>query len=1232
MAYFAALIVLPAARALEPALAAAGLAAGAAFLLVAWRRRQGLGLAAALIVIAASAATWVAAGRISSMPTRWTEIADRQVQRGVEDLRVAVRQARERARAAVEEFTAATSPDRGWPDGPSSQESRPALFRALADARSGRADALFVLGPTGELLAWTGRHQGPLPETVQTATGDLAFAEGPLFDYLYVIGAAPGGARVVAAVLLETDPALADRELPSVASAVRERTGARPRFGAGPGPPGAPWRLGPAGAEVVHAVLEVAPPAQWRAAAIQRAQVLSVALAALVLALALIAWLRAGPPQGLAARAGPALALGLALAVAPRPGGHPGSIFNPAMFFIAVGDGVTLWGVLALALTVAVLSAVYGGVRDRPGAALAAALAVAAAFAAGTWLVGQSTSDELFRAGGPLWWGLQVPTCALLAAVAAAVLPRPRAGAPKEGGAGLWLTAGLILGATLGIGVVLARRPWEGPEPALALAWVAPAYLVARATRSFRPGGLRRWLAAVALAGTALLPQLWLGAEAARVRGAAEDVDRLATADDPYLDFVMRRFAIEVRQRRERGEDGAALLYRAWVGSGLAAEGYPVRMALWTPDGSVAERLDVTDYQADPEAGAHVIADLVASARESDATVALSAPTAAVRHARAVPLGAGWTASALVLPRRSLAAEGLAAAALAARPVSPSAPVLTLTESTTAAAVDGIIWARSAAGVRGEGEVRLGERLYHAHVEIDLDPPLVRAARGVLLLVVDLAALALLWALAHALAGSVGPPLAPWLPAPGSFRSRVTLALFLFFLAPTLAFGAVAYRALAGTAEREAEAVVVRASAQATEVFAAAGGNLQAVASLVGLDVLRYVDGELYTSSRPELVGLGVHDAWLPPAAHLALEQREALALDRGGRLLGRRAVAAFRRLPPAGVLGVLALPGGAAATRREELTDMLVFAVLVGAVLSLALSLVAGRALARPIGELSRASSAVGAGRLRVRLPADRRDEFGDLYRSINRMTRRLRRARARELRSARVLAWGEMARQVAHEIKNPLTPIRLSVQHVRRAYRDGRDDFEEILEGNVEQVLHEIDRLSEIARAFARYGGPAESGPALEPVAVAAVARDVQALYASGDRGLTVRVHSEGDAPPAAARDAELREVLVNLFENARAALPDDGAVDVRVRAEDGGVTLEVTDAGEGIPADVLPSVFDPHFSTRSSGTGLGLAIVKRLVEDWGGRISAESEPGRGTTFRVWLREHGGGAREEE
>jgi two-component system nitrogen regulation sensor histidine kinase NtrY len=224
---------------------------------------------------------------------------------------------------------------------------------------------------------------------------------------------------------------------------------------------------------------------------------------------------------------------------------------------------------------------------------------------------------------------------------------------------------------------------------------------------------------------------------------------------------------------------------------------------------------------------------------------------------------------------------------------------------------------------------------------------------------------------------------------------------------------------------------------------------------------------------------------------------------------------------------------------------------------------------------------------------------------------------------RAQRVLAWGEMARQIAHEIKNPLTPIRLGVQHLRRAH--GRPDFPAVLEQNVSRILTEIDHLDEIARAFSRYGGAPEERTPAEPTDVALVARDVVALETLGEGQVRWDLDVEAGLPPALARGDELREVLLNIFENAR--LADARVVRARVRrrtAADGDavVVIEVEDDGSGIAADVLPRIFEPHFSTRTSGSGLGLAITRRLVESWGGEVTIESELGRGTTVRVTLR----------
>jgi signal transduction histidine kinase len=223
---------------------------------------------------------------------------------------------------------------------------------------------------------------------------------------------------------------------------------------------------------------------------------------------------------------------------------------------------------------------------------------------------------------------------------------------------------------------------------------------------------------------------------------------------------------------------------------------------------------------------------------------------------------------------------------------------------------------------------------------------------------------------------------------------------------------------------------------------------------------------------------------------------------------------------------------------------------------------------------------------------------------------------------RAARVLAWGEMARQVAHEIKNPLTPIRLGIQHLQRVRRGGGGGaFEETLRETAGRILVEIDRLDGIARAFSRFGAPAAEQVPLEPVDLAGAAREVVQLYGLGSSGggtTTFDVQVEPGAAPALARKDEVKEVLVNLLENARNA----EATRVTVSVGGAGCRLTVVDDGRGIPADVLPRVFEPTFSTTSSGSGLGLAIARRLVESWGAGIALESGPGRGTTVTLTLR----------
>jgi nitrogen fixation/metabolism regulation signal transduction histidine kinase len=288
--------------------------------------------------------------------------------------------------------------------------------------------------------------------------------------------------------------------------------------------------------------------------------------------------------------------------------------------------------------------------------------------------------------------------------------------------------------------------------------------------------------------------------------------------------------------------------------------------------------------------------------------------------------------------------------------------------------------------------------------------------------------------------------------------------------------------------------------------------------------------------------------------------------------------------------------------------------ATLAGCVAALVLSGIAARALARPLQQLRAAALAVGAGEppaLAGDVPAELEPIAGALAQAASDVEQ--------GQRAQRVLAWGEMARQVAHEIKNPLTPIRLGIQHLLRVQRDQPERVGPVLDDTGERILAEIDRLDAIARAFSRFALPASDAVPVEPVDLEAVVGDVVHLYRMGESPIAWTAETQPGLTALARRD-ELVEVLVNLCENAR----DAGArtVVVAAQAVDGAARIEVRDDGRGIAPDVLPRVFEPRFSTTTSGSGLGLAIAKRMVESWGGTIVIGPRAGGGTSVRLALR----------
>ena len=1117
------------------------------------------------------------------------------------------------------------------------------LFAHLAELREQTGvDALAVFSEEAAPVAWAGEHRGQLPEEVHERLRRFHFAERPLFSYVYFIQPVPGGREhAVAAIQVETT--LGGDAPGGRPGMFEQRIGTRVSFHtphqstAGRGI----WSLVERGDTVVLAVLRPFSQADRRAEVERVPRKLTLLFTLLAFIAFGFAYL-AAPPSLRSSRAAPLVALVPLLALAPV-GEVLGvqAIFLPT-FFVLPWD-LTLGRALLLLAPVAALVASRRRRVLSPGrvrlVAITAAVAAAICYPVGLKLFIDAATRPLLEFGSSLWLTLQFACGLLLAVLTSMALPGSRPTAAPQAQprlVGLLAPAGATLALLMGLGVGLLASP-IAPTTAFAALWALPFLLIAfgTAARASRRAGLRRWFYAGWLAVTAVVPHMWVAQVQARLQTAEEEVATLGSESNPYLTYVLLDFGREAGTRAYTGEVGVQLLYRTWVASGLAREGSPTRITQWSPEN--VRVLELGSYTETLTPGEErVLIELLEEARvEGGPGVNSFGDQPHMSSVLTVPLATGDVITVIVPPRRPLARP--AGVALFFGTDQRSALRNLVPTPAAGPRQERPEWQQARGGWRARSLVQYPDGQYWAHLLVPLPARGVWLARAVIVLALDLGLLLVLWAI-----GSIGRGVSP-LPsgtlvrALGTFRARVTIALFAFFLIPTVVFGYAAYTALAKEVERATQVVADRAARQAVRESAGLSFDLRALAQHANADVLLFQGGELVNASSREALELGIYGAWMPPLQYAQLrsgEEETVVAVQEFG---GLPFVTAYNAVQPSGTLAIpMPLVSSDVAVRRRELAHLIIFAAIVGALLSLALSVAAGRALAGPIGLLRRAAAAVGAGRLRVRLPEGGGGEFGQLFTSFNRMVTRLRQARARERRTARVLAWGEMARQVAHEIKNPLTPIKLSVQHLRRAYQDQHPQFDAVLEGSVREILREIDRLSEIARAFSRYGAPAQAAGPLEDVDLAVVVQEALTLYRAGDEAVDYNAAVEPGLPRVQARAGELKEVLLNLLENARTAIHDGGCITVRARPGDGVVELVIEDDGSGIAPELLPRVFDPHFSTRSSGTGLGLAIVRRLVESWQGGVAVDSRPGEGTTVTVRLRpapapsrEHGQGTR---
>jgi signal transduction histidine kinase len=325
---------------------------------------------------------------------------------------------------------------------------------------------------------------------------------------------------------------------------------------------------------------------------------------------------------------------------------------------------------------------------------------------------------------------------------------------------------------------------------------------------------------------------------------------------------------------------------------------------------------------------------------------------------------------------------------------------------------------------------------------------------------------------------------------------------------------------------------------------------------------------------------------------------------------------------------GVVTVPVALRQQEIERQKDELDRRVLFGAVLFILLGGGLGywmaERIADPVNRLTRATRRIARGDLDARIAATSSDELRRLVEDFNQMAADLKRQRTELERTQRLEAWADMARQVAHDIKNPLTPIQLSAEHAQRVNIDRGRPLSPVLDECVVAILSQVKLLRQISTEFSSFASSPTPRP--EPTRLPELIDEVVEPYRTGLSGrVAIDTSAPADLPGVTIDRTLFARALTNVIENALHAMPSGGRLTVASRqsSADGRATIvvEVTDTGIGMDEDAVARIFEPYFSTKATGTGLGLTIAKRNIELNGGTIHVTSERGVGTTVTLTL-----------
>jgi nitrogen fixation/metabolism regulation signal transduction histidine kinase len=296
--------------------------------------------------------------------------------------------------------------------------------------------------------------------------------------------------------------------------------------------------------------------------------------------------------------------------------------------------------------------------------------------------------------------------------------------------------------------------------------------------------------------------------------------------------------------------------------------------------------------------------------------------------------------------------------------------------------------------------------------------------------------------------------------------------------------------------------------------------------------------------------------------------------------------------------------------------------AAAIGILFGIALSYWVSRQVTRPVKELVEGARTVTKGDWNAQVKVSSKDEIGELADAFNAMTHQLIDQRDRLVQAERVAAWRELARRLAHELKNPLFPLQITIENLQRAKEQAQEQFEEVFRESTGALLTQLSNLKTIIGRFSDFAKMPQ--PQMETVDLNALIQETVQLLdaqfkAPGHPAIKADLQLDASLGPIKADPIQMQRVLQNLLLNAVDAMPQGGTMTLSTRKDNGFTRLEISDTGEGLTKEECSRLFTPYYTTKQHGTGLGLAIVQSVISDHGAKISVESEPGKGTTFQI-------------